>query len=194
MQHSKHLLTGVILAGGQGRRMGGCDKGLLTVNGKPLVRYAADNLRPHVSTILVNANSGHEDYQKLGFAVVDDGEYAHRGPLAGILAGVRAATTPYIAISACDQLALPAEVYPQLLDAAQNNDNGLAVARDSERLHPTCAVVATGAAPSLESHLQQNQLRVGLWFQQQGATEVCFAGVDFHNINTPEDIQRAKPS
>ncbi|MCV6604570.1 MAG: NTP transferase domain-containing protein, partial [Porticoccaceae bacterium] len=130
------------------------------------------------------------DYRRLGFAVIDDGEFAHHGPLAGVLAGVRAATTPYIAICACDQLLLPQTVYPQLLAAARQNPNGLAVARDSERLHPTCAVVAVDAATSLENHLRQNQLRVGLWFQQLAAAEVIFAGVDFHNINRPEDIQR----
>ncbi|MGS2724719.1 molybdenum cofactor guanylyltransferase MobA [Porticoccus sp. GXU_MW_L64] len=190
MQHNKQQLTGIILAGGQGRRMGGCDKGLLTLNGKPLVSYAADNLHPHVCTTLVNTNSGQEGYRQLGFALIDDGVYAHCGPLAGVLAGVRAATTPFVAISACDQLQLPAHIYPELLQAAQSNDRGLAVARDSTRLHPTCAVVATSAAESLEAALRRQQLRVGWWFREQGAAEVCFADVRFHNINTPQDIEQ----
>ena len=197
MQNNQHLLTdisltGVILAGGQGRRMGGCNKGLLPVNGQPLVSYAAANLQPHVGKILVNSNNSQKDYQQLGFEVIDDGEFAHLGPLAGILAGVRAANTPFIAISACDQLYLPAHVYPDLLQAAQSNVNGLAVARDSERLHPTCAVVSVSAATGLEDFLRRRQLRVGLWFQQAAATEVTFAGVNFHNINAPEDVLKVE--
>ena len=164
----KQLLTGVILAGGRSSRMGGRNKGLIEVAGQPLVSYAASNLKPHVQQLLVNTNSDAERYQKLGFEVIDDGKFAWQGPLAGILAGVRAVTTPFIALSACDQLKLPDNIYPELLAAAQQNPSGLAVACDSERMHPTCAVVSVANESVLQKQLEQNLLRVGWWFKEMG--------------------------
>ena len=187
------LLTGIVLAGGRGSRMGGRNKGLVQVNGQPLVAYAAANLHPHVQQLLVNTNSDADRYRRLGFEVIDDGAFAWQGPLAGILAGVRAATTPFVAISACDQLALPETVYPHLLEAAQLNPRGLAVACDSERMHPTCAVVSVNCEQALQQQLQQGLLRVGGWLREMEATEVPFPEVQFYNLNTPMDLIRACP-
>ncbi|WIO74038.1 molybdenum cofactor guanylyltransferase MobA [Porticoccaceae bacterium LTM1] len=181
-------LTGVILAGGQGRRMGGRNKGLLQVEGQPLIAFAAENLRPHVSEILVNTNTESERYQRLGYQVINDGDFAGKGPLAGILAGLSATSTPYIAICACDQLELPPNVYPELFKAAQKNPSGLAVAHDGDRLHPTCAVISQLNRQSLLDRLKQNQLRVGEWFTDMKADVVVFEGVTFYNINTPMDL------
>ena len=182
------LLTGIVLAGGRGERMGGRNKGLIEVDGKPLVTYAAANLLPHVQQLLVNTNSDAKRYRQLGFEVIDDGEFAWQGPLAGILAGVRAASTPFIALSACDQLSLPGDIYPTLLAAAQQNPAGLAVACDNERMHPTCAVVSAGCEGALQQQLEQGLLRAGWWFKQMGAAEICFPEAHFYNLNTPMDL------
>ena len=182
------LLTGIVLAGGRGRRMGGRNKGLIELHGQPLAAYAAANLHPYVQRLLVCTNSDAGRYQRLGFEVLDDGQFSWRGPLAGILAGLRAAATPFIAISACDQLSLPDNIYPSLLQAAQQNPNGLAVAGDGERMHPTCAVISTGCVAAVQQRLEQEQLRVGRCFKEMGATEVQFPEVRFYNLNTPLDL------
>lgn len=181
-------VTGLILAGGQGRRMGGRNKGLIEVDGRVLADYAADNLKPHVQQLLVCSNNQHPCYRKLGYTVIDDGEFAGLGPLAGILAGLRAIHTPWLAIAACDQLSLPARVYATLIQTAAQNPVGMALASG----HPTCAVVHQRVAPSLEQRLLAGDLRLARWFQEMGATDVVFPNVTFANINTPQDLNRAK--
>lgn len=185
---SSAQLTGVILAGGQGRRMGGRNKGLLQVEGQPLIAFAAANLRPYASEILVNSNTDSERYQQLGYRVINDGDFAGKGPLAGILAGLNAADTPYIAICACDQLELPLNIYPDLFKAARKSPSGLAVAHDGDRLHPTCAVISQANRKFLLDRLNRDQLRVGEWFTSMNADVVVFEGVTFYNINTPMDL------
>ena len=95
-------VTGVMLAGGRATRMGGVDKGLVTVNSRPMIRWVIDVLRPQVVDVLLNANRNLEQYRAFGYPVIDDGDREFRGPLAGIASGLRAAASPYVAFAPCD--------------------------------------------------------------------------------------------
>lgn len=95
-------ITGVILAGGQGRRMGGEDKGLMVLNGRPLVEYLLDSLRPQSSTLLINANRNHHRYQRYGFPVIEDQVGNYQGPLAGFSTALQHADTDWIMTVPCD--------------------------------------------------------------------------------------------
>lgn len=178
-------ITGLILAGGRGARMGGVNKALVVYQGRHLYEYSVENLSQHVASIMINSNTDHGYFQKRGFRVVDDGNYPYRGPLAGIYAGMLAATTPFVAIAPCDQLVLPEHVYTGLIDEARHFGGAYAIhGADS---HPTCAVLSVDFADSIQHCLENNQYRLGLWMKQQ-ATPVEFASVAFANINTlPEE-------
>jgi molybdenum cofactor guanylyltransferase len=181
-------VTGLVLAGGRGTRMGGSNKGLIDYMGKPLVSYAADNLRSITDQILVCSNTEKKLYQAMDYQVIDDGEFAWQGPLAGLLAGLRATTTPYLAISACDQLALPTSVYPILFEACQTTPSQSAMAADPDRSHPTCAIIHRRVEESLLEHLRADKLRVGWWLKEIGAAVVEFDDVEFSNINYRHEL------
>ncbi len=187
---SPEQLTGLILAGGQGRRMGTRNKGLIDIAGRPLVDYAADLLKPYVQRLLVCSNDQQDHYQSLGYSVIDDGEFARQGPLAGILAGIRATKTPWLAIIPCDQLTLPEKVYPALAKAATQCPVGMAVACDKHRMHPTCAVIKRNVGKSLQQRIVTGELKAGLWFEEMNAARVVFEDVEFINLNTPKDLNR----
>jgi molybdopterin-guanine dinucleotide biosynthesis protein A len=182
-------VTGLVLAGGRGSRMGGCNKGLLNYKQKPLVVYAAQNLMSVAKQILVCSNTEKEAYLTLGFTVIDDGEFAWQGPLAGINAGFEACDSAFLAIIACDQLTLPEYIYPTLLKAAQNSSAKAAFASDGNRMHPTCAVVHCSQHAELRENLLHDKLRVGWWLKEIGADMVEFTGVEFSNINNREDLK-----
>ena len=98
----REQVTGVVLAGGRATRMGGVDKGLVPVNGRPMIEWVIDVLRPQVAHVLVNANRNLDRYREFGHAVIDDGDDEFRGPLAGIASGLRAASSEYVAFAPCD--------------------------------------------------------------------------------------------
>jgi len=112
-------VTGVILAGGRATRMGGVDKGLVQIGGRPMIAWVVDTLRSQVADVLINANRNHDSYRGFGCDVVDDGDSEFRGPLAGMVSGMRAARTPYIAVVPCDSPLLHGSLVQRLHDAAR---------------------------------------------------------------------------
>jgi len=188
-------ITGVILAGGAGRRMGGVDKGLVELAGKPLARHVLDALAPQVDTVLVSANRNAVEYRKLGCAVVGDGEgeggEGYRGPLAGMLSGMKKAATPLALFVPCDAPFLPTDLAARLR-AAGGCD--IAVAHDGARLQPVFCLLRTALADSLVQFLAGGGRKIELWFDRHNVRRVDFSDNPggFANINSPADLARAE--
>lgn len=137
----QHDVTGLILAGGQGRRMGGRDKGLEPLAGRPLVAHVLDRLAGQLAGVMINANRHLDRYADYGDRLITDLEGGYQGPLMGIYSGLRAADTPWVLVVPCDTPALPMDLVPRLV--AGLNDCDIAVAHDGERLHPVVALLRT---------------------------------------------------
>lgn len=189
-------LTAVILAGGEARRMGGQDKGLIEVNGRAMVCYVAEALRPHVANLLISANRNQAQYAKLTQCpIVADhaglNEFANRfeGPLAGMLAGLSVATTEYVLFAPCDSPLISAALVQRLWHSLQTESAELSVATDGQRLQPVFALLKRSLQPSLLQFLQRGDRKIDLWFaQHRMARADCADHAEFFlNINTPEE-------
>ncbi|MDW5502711.1 molybdenum cofactor guanylyltransferase MobA [Pseudomonas lundensis] len=182
-------ITGIILAGGRATRMGGEDKGLVQVAGMPLYQYVLTRLRPQVGQIAISANRNQARYRESGLAVVSDLTPDFSGPLAGMLAGLKHATTEWVAFVPCDVPDFPATLVDQLW---QQKGNALAAyASDGERAHPTLALLHTSLAPQLEEYLARGERKLMLFLDAVGAQQIAFNGQQtaFQNLNTQEDCQ-----
>jgi molybdopterin-guanine dinucleotide biosynthesis protein A len=188
-------VTALILAGGQGRRMGGEDKGLLDVAGKPLVQHVLEAVKPQVDGILISANRNHERYAAYGYRVLADPLEGYQGPLAGFLAGIRVARTPYLVTLPCDGPLLGGDLVARLRAALEAAGAEIAVAHDGRRLQPVYALLKTALRPSLEAYLAEGERKIDLWFGRHRWTTADFSDApeQFANVNTPEDRARFEP-
>ena len=184
-------VTGVILAGGRATRMGGADKGLIAVNGKPMITWVIDVLRPQVAGILLNANRNLDQYRALGYPVIDDGDREFRGPLAGIASGLRAATTRYVAFAPCDSPLVCDDLVPRLYAALSSAGTRIAVAHDGERLQPVFALLETALLDDLIRYLDSGERKIDRWYAEHGFARADFSDVaeSFANIKAPEEKQ-----
>ena len=183
-------LTGLILAGGQGRRMGGVDKGLVAFRGRPLVAHVRDRLVGRVAELLINANRSEGDYAPLADRVIDDAEGGFQGPLMGIYSGLCAARTPWLVVAPCDTPSLPRALVPRLL--AGRGDADIAVAWDGERLHPVVALIRTALADDLAAALAEGERKIDRWYARHPWCRVDFSDCPeaFANLNTDDDRRR----
>lgn len=188
---SSHI-TGVVLAGGRGRRMGGEDKGLLPYRGQPLVSHALAALGEVAGTRLINANRNLDAYAALGFPVVPDASENFDGPLAGLLSAMRAATTPYVLTVPCDTPLLTGALLQRLIVRLVGTGAAMAVAADGERLHPVVMLAETGLAEDLQAYLDAGERKVEHWIRRQRWVTVDFSDTAgaLTNINTPDDLAR----
>jgi molybdopterin-guanine dinucleotide biosynthesis protein A len=185
----KPRVTGLILAGGEGRRMGGADKGLLVYRGKPLIAHVIERLAPQVDALWISANRNLEDYRRFGHPVVTDDVAERLGPLAGIAAGLRACKTPWMAVCPCDCPDLPENLVTRLLQGAMAMHASLAVARTVEGMQPTFQLCRRDLLAELTNFLAAGERRVGAWCRAQGAVEVSFADhAAFRNLNSRDDL------
>ena len=193
MSETRHRIrdqvTGVILAGGRAKRMGGVDKGLVPVNGRPMIAWVIDALRPQVSAVLINANRNHERYGEFGSDVVDDGDSDFRGPLAGMASGMRAARTPWIAVVPCDSPLIHGRLVARLYEAAVASGSRVAAAHDGKRLQPVFALLACDLLDDLAGYLDDGERKIDRWYARHRFESVDFsdAAESFANVNAPED-------
>jgi molybdopterin-guanine dinucleotide biosynthesis protein A len=182
-------VTGVILAGGKARRMGGVDKGLVPINGRPMISWVIDALRPQVADVLVNANRNHGRYGEFGCPVMDDGDSEFRGPLAGMASGMRAARTPYIAVVPCDSPLIGGELVQRLFEVVATSGAPVAAAHDGERLQPVFALLSCELLDDLAGYLDAGERKIDRWYARHGYETVDFSDVAewFANINAPDD-------
>ena len=169
--------------------MGGEDKGLVPVNGRPMIAWVIDALRPQVAEVLVNANRNHDRYGEFGCPVVDDGDADFRGPLAGMASGMQAARTPYIAVVPCDSPLISGELVQRLYAAAASSGSNIAAAHDGERLQPVFALLSCRLLDDLAGYLDDGERKIDRWYARHGYETVDFSDVaeSFANINAPDD-------
>lgn len=182
-------VTAVILAGGQGRRMGGADKGLVDYQGRPLVEWVLAVLAPQVGEIVISANRNLERYAAYGRRVLPDTLPAYPGPLAGVLAALQAVTTDWLLVVPCDTPHLPADLAFRLLGAAQLEGVPLAVTEDDVRIHHSCFLVHTDQRDDLAAFLARGERAVRHWQAGLASTSVRFDAAAFANVNRPDDLQ-----
>ena len=189
---ARPMITGLVLAGGMGRRMGGVDKGLLELRGRPLAAWVIERLRPQVDHLLISANQNIERYAAFGHPVVEDGIPGYAGPLAGLHAGLSAASTPLVATAPCDSPFLPDDLVSRLLAALTATGAELAVARTFEQPHPVFSLCRREVLPSLTRFLAEGERKVHRWHATLKVVEVAFDDEPgaFENINTREDLGR----
>ena len=185
-------ITGVILAGGLGRRMGNIDKGLQELRGQPMVRWVVERLAPQVDELLINANQNGERYAAFGHRVVPDQIPDFAGPLAGLHAALSAATHPLVATAPCDSPFLPADLVSRLLAALVAVDAELAVARTFDQPHPVFCLCKREVLPHLTEFLESGGRKIDRWYSTLKIIEVPFddEAEAFENINTREELSR----
>ena len=198
---STDRITGIILAGGQSRRMGGGDKGLLEIAGRPMLAHVIDRLAPQVGCIALNANGDPARFAQFGLPVVADTIDGFVGPLAGVLAGLRwaAVHTPrarWIASVSADAPLVPRDVVARLAEAVDGRGNAIAVAQSGGELHPVIGLWPIGLADDLEAALRSGLRKVLHWTDRHGTVPVDFPFVEiagrsidpFFNANTPDEL------
>ena len=193
MTIARDEVTGIVLAGGQGRRMGGVDKGLVPFRGAPMVAAVLARLAPQVGSIVVNANQNAEAYAALGHRVVPDAIGGFAGPLAGLHAGLAAAATRYAVTVPCDSPFLPHDLVSRLGAGLSERDAELAVARTFDQPHPVFALVRADLRPHLEAFLAGGGRKIDAWYAALRVVEVRFddEADAFRNINTRDELSAA---
>lgn len=185
-----HELTGLILAGGEGRRMGGRDKGLEPFAGCPLVTHVGQRFNGQVAELLISANRHTDTYRLYADRVIEDHCAGFNGPLMGLYAGLCAASTPWLLVAPCDTPALPMDLAARLTAGIGAAD--VAVAHDGERAHPVVALLHTRLAPALRRALDAGERSVAGFYAGQRVATInmadCPAGLT--NVNTPDDRAR----
>lgn len=191
-------ITGVILAGGQGRRMGSVDKGLQHLAGKPMVQWVLERLAPQVGPLLINANQNPERYAELGApfgaAVVADQIPGFAGPLAGLHAALSRAASPLVLTAPCDSPFLPLDLAARLEAALETTGADLAVAKTFTQAHPVFCLCRRELQPHLESYLAGGDRKIDLWYSTLKVVEVAFddEAEAFRNINTVAELAQAQ--
>jgi len=180
-------VTGVVLAGGRARRMGGVDKGLTPVAGRPMIEHVIARLKPQVSSLIVNANRNLETYGELGYPLVTDGDGEFRGPLAGICAAMEMARTAFIVTVPCDSPLLPECLAERLWRTCRQDGAEIAVAHDGQRLQPVFALIATGIGDDLARYLREGGRKIDRWYESRRLVTVDFSDLAgcFVNVNDP---------
>ena len=189
MPYPRDDITGIVLAGGKGRRMGGVDKGLELLAGRPMAAYAVAALQTQCAQVLLNANRNASAYAQLGCQVFCDQTGDFDGPLAGIASGLAQATTKLVLFAPCDSPLVSAELGPRLYGELESNSADIAVAHDGERLHPVFALMRAELATSAFAYLARGERKIDRWFAEHATIEVQLVDMaeSFLNVNRMDE-------
>ncbi len=189
-------ITGLILAGGRGSRMGSVDKGLQFFKSKPMVAHVLTRIQPQVDEILINANRSIAEYAAFGHRVIPDAIDGFAGPLAGLHIGMTHAAHPLVATVPCDSPFLPLDLIARLSAAMQKSNADLAVAKTFDQPHPVFCLVKTSLAPHLQAFLESGQRKIDKWTATLKIVEVQFDDEEaaFSNINTIDELKSLEQS
>ena len=192
-------ITGLLLAGGRGTRMGGVDKGLQPFDGAPMAQHVLRRLAPQVQSVIVNANQNLAAYAAFGAPVWPDAMPDFAGPLAGLQTGLMHCETPYLASVPCDSPFLPMDLVQRLAQALVAEDAGLAVAvtghGDAVQVHPVFCLLKTSLLPHLTRYLENGGRKMATWHASLQVARVHFADeAAFRNINTRDELQTCDSS
>ncbi len=192
-------ITGLVLAGGRGSRMGGVDKGLQPYRGMPLARHAMQRLATQVGRVMINANRHLDTYAAMGATVCPDRLPDYPGPLAGFLAGLERCETPYLVTVPCDTPHFPEDLVARLAHALAEADAEIAMAATPEhgelRAQPVFCLLKRALTGSLARFAADGQHKVGRWTSLHRCVEVRFDDpLAFFNANTPDDLRQLHPA
>ncbi|CAJ48432.1 molybdopterin-guanine dinucleotide biosynthesis protein A, partial [Bordetella avium 197N] len=191
----KRAISGLILAGGQGRRVNEADKGLLPWRGQPLVAHVTQRLAPQVGALYISANRHLETYAQYGKVLPDDAALGPwQGPLAGLAAGLAACRDDWLVCVPCDTPLIPRDLVLRLTQAAEHAGASMAVVSSQGRRHAVCMAARAALAQDLRAYLAAGDRKVALWQDRVGAIEVAFDDEPqaFINLNTAEDFAFAQ--
>lgn len=185
-------ITGVVLAGGMARRMGGQDKGLVPFRGRPLIAWVVEALAPQVKGLVINANRNRDTYMRYGCPVVADEIEGFQGPLAGFASAMAVVDTPWIVTLPCDGPFPAPDLVERLCAAIVRQRAEIAVATDGERMQPVYALLPVALAPSLRRFLARGERKIDRWYAEHDAVLVDFSDWPgaFANVNCAEDSER----
>ncbi len=205
MVDSAEPVLGVLLAGGQSRRMGGGDKCLLELAGRPLLALVIERLKPQTSALVLNANGDLERFSEFGLPTIADPVEGFAGPLAGVLAGFtwareHAPDTRWIVTAATDTPFFPENLVEKLVDATRGQYPAIALAKSNERMHPVFGLWPTALADDLHGALEGGTRKVLDWTNRHTTVTATFPEVHiggtvidpFFNANKPDDIAHAE--
>lgn len=183
-------ITGLVLAGGQSVRLGGADKALLRLRGRPLIEYVLAALRPQVEALLINANRNPACYATYGHPVLPDLRPDFPGPLAGLEAGLAASKTPWLLYAPCDATALPADLAECLWQTQAATGAEAVVVENIDGLMPVCGMVRTELLPDLRSFLDGGHRGTGEWLRSRKLAMVDYRHwpVENWSVNTPAEL------
>jgi molybdenum cofactor guanylyltransferase len=195
MSIAREQITGLVLAGGRGSRMGGVDKGLQNYHGMPLALHTLLRLAPQVGTAMINANRNLGAYEAMGVPAWPDALPDYPGPLAGMLTGLERCETPYLVTVPCDTPNFPADLVPRLAAALADNDAEIAMAAAPEsgtmRTQPVFCLLRVELLDSLVQYLQSGQRKIDRWTARHRCTIVEFDDpLAFFNANTLAELQQ----
>ncbi|MGP1679786.1 MAG: molybdenum cofactor guanylyltransferase MobA [Burkholderiales bacterium] len=187
----KDAVAGLILAGGQARRMGGVDKGLQDFRGKRLIDHVFERLAPQVGEIIINANQNHVIYGAFGVRVVGDAIGGFAGPLAGLHAGLSASRLPYLATAPCDSPFLPEDLVARLYAGLARARANIAVAKTGNWQQPVFCLARRDVLDHLADFLKAGGRKVDAWYATLRVAEVAFddEADAFSNINTNDELK-----
>ncbi|MEK8033500.1 molybdenum cofactor guanylyltransferase MobA [Ideonella sp. DXS29W] len=200
MAPTPHDITGLVLAGGRGSRMGGVDKGLQLHLGQPLALHALHRLQPQVGRTMINANRHLDAYAAMGVPVWPDALPDHPGPLAGFLAGLSHCTTPWLVTVPCDTPGFPLDLVAQLAQAIdqQGTDIAIAATREADgrmQAQPVFCLLRASLLDRLTRATEAGERRIERWARQQHCSEVPFDDNHaFFNVNTLAELQSIQRS
>ncbi len=184
-------ITGLVLAGGRALRMGGMDKGLVDLGGKPMVAWVIACLQDQVAELIINANRNQDVYGAMGYPVVADRTGDFQGPLAGMASGMLAANGEWLLTAPCDSPLVSSMLAERLFQACQKGAE-IAVAHDGERLQPVFAMIRCNLLESLQAYLDSGGRKIDRWYGEHAMQAVDFSDCPdtFLNINEPADREQ----
>lgn len=182
-------ISALVLAGGMARRMGGSDKGLIELAGRPMIEWILERLAPQTDEIIINANRSLAEYRAQGHHVVSDQLEGFAGPLAGMAAGLAAIGSDWMATVPCDSPFVPEDLLSRLWQVRAAESADLAVAEAEGRLQPVFALLPTRLAPDLREFLAGGGRKIDAWFARHRVAVADFSDSPhaFANVNTPDE-------
>jgi molybdopterin-guanine dinucleotide biosynthesis protein A len=192
--YPRDSITGLVLAGGLGSRMGGEDKGLMALAGRPMVDHVLEALRPQVGTLLISANRNRERYAAFGHPVIADAVDGYLGPLAGVLTALQRCTTEFLVTAPCDAPLIAPDLVARLYAACTQAGADVAVASDGKSRQPVFLLLRKTLSPSLGSFLAGGGRKAHAWLGEQRVAEADLGDRPdtFLNINDPAERQRVE--
>ena len=192
-------ITGLILAGGRGTRMGHVDKGLQNFRGAPMALHVMLRLQPQVGELMINANQNLAPYESFGVPGWPDEMQGHAGPLAGMQTGLIHCTSDYMVTAPCDSPFLPTDLVQRLADSLLDAGADLAVAVTGEgatrQVHPVFCLMKASLLQHLTEYLRDGGRKIDAWYASLNTVEVAFEDEGaFRNINTMAELKAYEPA